>query len=50
MSITNKYGEVCENEDKSAKLVVLTNLHIGKFGQFSNVPYRLFHYVDQLQF
>ena len=27
--ITDKYGEVCENEGKSAKLVVLTNLHIG---------------------
>ena len=35
--ISNKYGEVCENEGKSAKLVVLTNLHIGRVGQFSNV-------------
>ena len=29
MYITDKYGEVCENEGKSVKLVVLTNLHIG---------------------
>ena len=27
--ITYKYGEVCENEGKSPKFVVLTNLHIG---------------------
>ena len=28
MYITDKYGEVCENEGKSAKLAVLINLHI----------------------
>ena len=48
--ITYKYGEVCENEGKSQKFVVLTNLHIGYFRKCSNVPYRLFYYVDQLLF
>ena len=47
--INDRHAEVCENEGKSAKLVVLTNLHIISL-KFSNVPYGLFYYVDQLQF
>ena len=37
--INDKFREVYENEGKSAKLVVLTNLHIGLVRKCSNVPY-----------